>query len=61
MDAKVTMEIESEETDAEEPQDVLLVLAEHQYVLSSEDFSPAEKKEAKGKIMGIIKEAGWFK
>ncbi|GAB5367757.1 hypothetical protein AAMO2058_001258600 [Amorphochlora amoebiformis] len=57
MDAKVTMEIESEETDAEEPQDVLLVLAEHQYVLSSEDFSPAEKKEAKGKIMGIIKEA----
>mmetsp|Transcript_17043 Transcript_17043/g.23849 ORF Transcript_17043/g.23849 Transcript_17043/m.23849 type:complete len:399 (-) Transcript_17043:147-1343(-) len=55
-DEKVVMEEDAVE-ESEEPQDPLLVLAEHRYAMQAPLFSADEKKEAKEKLMKLIKES----
>eukprot|EP00465_Bigelowiella_longifila_P008165 CAMPEP_0185251682 /NCGR_PEP_ID=MMETSP1359-20130426/1025_1 /TAXON_ID=552665 /ORGANISM="Bigelowiella longifila, Strain CCMP242" /LENGTH=391 /DNA_ID=CAMNT_0027833665 /DNA_START=1 /DNA_END=1176 /DNA_ORIENTATION=+ len=49
------MEVDAKEEEAEEPQDTLLVLAEHRYKMQSPYFSSKDKNDAKAALMEIVK------
>lgn len=55
-DEKVSMEVDDVIEESEEPQDSLLVLAEHQYAMQCKSFTEKEKADAKEETMKLIKE-----